>query len=353
MFLNQLQIETNSIRIDELVENLKTIFTVLGTMRAFFTPAHLWVNLLFKVHSLDVLSESAAFSAGPADLFSNFFRRFQGIPEPPYCPLSPEDFSSMKGHSYLGAATPRNPRTSLGSRSLNNTATDGMQANKNRNPNDASPKGASGAASMTPSTETLLNNYRRAIKGAIESMDKPEGAQVTRGQINSSEVASQERTAAVVSEVNNRPATEVFSPQAYGTQLYAKTPSASSQLAHVPEPSQPLQPYLRNAPPPDAGEATDQGFAQGLGYENALFRAQADVDDAMLSDLLPIYDEGDDMEALLADWVNKSKVYSNMANPNSPSGIELDLERDAGSGAEYRMGGWQGSGWDFARESEG
>ncbi|KAH8881867.1 hypothetical protein GQ53DRAFT_847941 [Thozetella sp. PMI_491] len=87
VFLNQLQAEASNIRIEEFIDYLKTIFTVLGAMRPFFAPAHLWLDTLFQVHSFDTLSELVVLSSGPGRIFSNFFSRFHGITEPPFCPL--------------------------------------------------------------------------------------------------------------------------------------------------------------------------------------------------------------------------------------------------------------------------
>ncbi|VUC24193.1 unnamed protein product [Clonostachys rosea] len=95
IFLNQLYTETVPEALDEHVENLKTVFMILSALREFYTPAHVWVESLFQVHSLAQPSELSVILNKKA--FSHFFSRFSGMVESPFCPLE-------LGHSVLEQA---------------------------------------------------------------------------------------------------------------------------------------------------------------------------------------------------------------------------------------------------------
>lgn len=60
IFLNQLQAETDKQRLNDFIEDLKTIFSFLGAMRSYFVSAQTWVHTLLRIHSLSPLSETEA-----------------------------------------------------------------------------------------------------------------------------------------------------------------------------------------------------------------------------------------------------------------------------------------------------
>ncbi|KAI5867536.1 hypothetical protein GGS23DRAFT_182091 [Durotheca rogersii] len=86
VFLNQLRVEDDAGRLEEYIDYLKTVFTVLGAMRLFYQTANSWVDTLFRVHAMDLVPGSAL--AHPGMLFRRFFSRFLPVEEPPYCTLS-------------------------------------------------------------------------------------------------------------------------------------------------------------------------------------------------------------------------------------------------------------------------
>ncbi|KAI1078996.1 hypothetical protein F5B20DRAFT_545785 [Whalleya microplaca] len=184
VFLNQLHIEEDPNRLEEFIDHLKTIFTVLGTMRFFFTPAHLWVDTLFRVHALDLVSESLAVTGNPAKLFSNFFIRFPGISEPPYCSMHPtqshavhmRSSSSSKPNDDTINRTPRESLTALqlhgdNVKEFNNT--DSAENNRESGVNELR-KG--GKATANKAVNKTLGDYSRAIDDIIRSMTEEEVA---------------------------------------------------------------------------------------------------------------------------------------------------------------------------------
>ncbi|KPM41466.1 hypothetical protein AK830_g5078 [Neonectria ditissima] len=85
VFLNQLYTEKDASILDEHVEHLKTVFMALSAMREFYAPAHLWVQTLFQVHALERLPELSVVLN--ERFFARFPARWNGLQEPPYCPL--------------------------------------------------------------------------------------------------------------------------------------------------------------------------------------------------------------------------------------------------------------------------
>lgn len=88
IFLNQLQAETDKQRLNDFIEDLKTIFSFLGAMRSYFVSAQTWVHTLLRIHGLSPLSETEAFAKGSDKLCSSFMNRFRGLPMPPFCSIS-------------------------------------------------------------------------------------------------------------------------------------------------------------------------------------------------------------------------------------------------------------------------
>ncbi|KAH8902421.1 hypothetical protein BR93DRAFT_236705 [Coniochaeta sp. PMI_546] len=174
VFLNQLQMETDSTRLDDCIDYLKTIFTVLNAMGSFFAPARLWVNMLFQVHTLDPMSETEAFAADSCDVFSSFSRRFlrrlDGPREPPYCPLSADDITLAKASPPSAAGPTRvasrwdAPNSSI---QIDPTLDQAPQE-----PLDRYHESPSGNSTSSPdaSPKGLLESYRAAIIETVEKM---------------------------------------------------------------------------------------------------------------------------------------------------------------------------------------
>lgn len=139
-------------------------------MRSFFAPANLWVNVLFRVHSLDLLPEPSAIATGSSGLFSRFFKRFQGIREPPYCPLRPEDMAIIdeipKASSVLQTLPARRDSFYLLHQGgVSTTINDAIHVSTEEDSGEY----------LTSNSETLLDRYRGVIKDAISSLPNDSG----------------------------------------------------------------------------------------------------------------------------------------------------------------------------------
>lgn len=131
-------------------------------MRSFFAPANLWVNVLFRVHGLELLSESSAILTGSSELFATFFRRFRGVREPPYCPLRPEDLAILDDVPKMASVLPLQARPDRRAHSLDLQLQDGDATDDNGQP-------------LVSTSETLLGRYKGIIKDAISSLPNDSG----------------------------------------------------------------------------------------------------------------------------------------------------------------------------------
>ncbi|KAH6643356.1 hypothetical protein BKA67DRAFT_587476 [Truncatella angustata] len=100
VFLNQLRSEKDKQKLGAIVEELKIVFSFLGTMRSFFAPAQTWLQVLLEVHSLDPLLEIDVLVRGSTELFSSFMGRFKGVSMPPFCPISPNNTAPEQGTEF-------------------------------------------------------------------------------------------------------------------------------------------------------------------------------------------------------------------------------------------------------------
>lgn len=89
VFLNQLRSVSDKKRLENIVEELKTIFSFLNAMRPFFAPAQTWVKTLLEVHALEPITDLELLSMDTSILFSSFMIRFNGVATQSYCPASP------------------------------------------------------------------------------------------------------------------------------------------------------------------------------------------------------------------------------------------------------------------------
>lgn len=138
-------------------------------MRTFFAPAHVWVHTLFQVHSLDTISELSVLSTGSDPIFSNFFSRFQGIGQPPFCPLNLDENLAMRE-----SLSPRTPSRRLSRLSEASQNSQRMEFTALVPPNEAVE-----TVNATPDMHTSANGatklfpgYRNAINAALQSMNE-------------------------------------------------------------------------------------------------------------------------------------------------------------------------------------
>lgn len=83
-------------------------------MRAFFAPAHAWVHVLLQIHDLHGHSEVDLLMGDYKELFSCFMARFNGLPLPPYCPISRIDTAAIQDTAFHAAAPLQATRRRLG-----------------------------------------------------------------------------------------------------------------------------------------------------------------------------------------------------------------------------------------------
>ncbi|KAH9229833.1 hypothetical protein K456DRAFT_1919513 [Colletotrichum gloeosporioides 23] len=170
VFLSQLRAENDHDRRNESVNHLKVVFTVLGTMRTFFSPAHLWIDTLFRIHALRPLHESSLLLSSSVQLFNSFFTRFQDLSEPPFCPMDPAAISVIKSQSpHTSKPYDENQQR----RKYVAVSGDGLDEGQRRMSETALRKEG------TSSRPSPLDDYARAIENVVADLDKDEASTTT------------------------------------------------------------------------------------------------------------------------------------------------------------------------------
>jgi hypothetical protein len=197
VFLNQLQVEVNPGYRSDHISNLKIVFTVLGAMRQFYTPAYVWTETLLHVHSAEPISEAVALAHSPSSLFTSFMARFPDIKEPPFCPMNQSDIRAIRHQ-------------------MEQTVTAGVvDENDDRNRTQIT-KVRSGAMGLDVQHEvsiddddddddpeyagqsSVLDGYSRALEDAIENMVDPTEDSIFSPQMVSQQQPRQESAIAQV-----------------------------------------------------------------------------------------------------------------------------------------------------------
>lgn len=235
VFLNELRIENNIDRRDAYIGHLKTIFTVLGAMRSFFSPSSLWVDSLFRIHSLGSLPETVFTTSDLSSHFCKFFNRFPGHSEAPYCTLNPSEIAAnapmTAQHSYPAPTSQSSKRVHV--RLQKQFAGTGVQ--------DGHEKGKDGQGGG-------LGDYSRALGGFIKSLGRDEEVLEDPSSLSTGFHSSLWRERAAVSQRQSRSISPTPCPP-----LRITTPAAPEALEGADETtSNPTAPADVQQTSPDA-----------------------------------------------------------------------------------------------------
>ncbi|KAH6887464.1 hypothetical protein B0T10DRAFT_71539 [Thelonectria olida] len=96
----------------QVVENLKLIFVILGAVRTFYSPAQAWIDVLFKAHDINTPLRHASGDVNIA--FESYFSRFIDVEEPAFVPLHPAEAQDGSDTASSQPKTPRNEGSQIG-----------------------------------------------------------------------------------------------------------------------------------------------------------------------------------------------------------------------------------------------